>query len=44
MLWMTSDPPKKLLTFRLDTVRYVALVTVTVGNNRGKLVKIDARR
>jgi hypothetical protein len=29
-IWMTSNPPKKLLTFELDDVGYIALVTVTV--------------
>jgi hypothetical protein len=29
MLLMTSNPPKKQLEFRLDDVRYIALVTIT---------------
>lgn len=37
-LWKTSFPPKKLLSFRLDDIHYVALVTVTA--NPGKAVKI----
>ncbi len=39
MLWKTSFPPKKQLSFRLDDVRYVALVTV--AGSPGKVVKID---
>jgi len=43
MMWMTSYPPKKLLSFRLDAVHYIALVTVT--SNLGKTVAIaDAER
>jgi hypothetical protein len=38
-MWMTSYPPKKLLSFRLDSVQYIALVTIT--NLRGKLLNID---
>jgi hypothetical protein len=33
-VWMTSFPPKKLLTFQLDDVGYFALVTVTVSGGR----------
>jgi hypothetical protein len=33
-IWMTSNPPKKLLSFQLDDVGYIALVTVTVGGGR----------
>ncbi len=39
MFWKTSFPPKKQLSFRLDDVQYVALVTVT--GSPGKVVKID---
>ena len=38
-LWMTSYPPKKQLSFHLDGVHYLALVTVTAV--RGKVVKAD---
>jgi hypothetical protein len=41
-MWMTSYPPKKMLSFRLDTVRYIALVTIT--NLPDELVKIDLQR
>ena len=37
-MWMTSFPPKKQLSFHLDSVYYIALVTVTA--NIGKLVQI----
>ncbi|MGB6451554.1 MAG: hypothetical protein WBE92_12450 [Steroidobacteraceae bacterium] len=37
-MWLTSYPPKKLLSFRLDHVQYIALVTIT--NLRGKVLKI----
>lgn len=37
-MWMTSFPPKKQLTFRLDDVYYVALVTVT--DLPGRLIKV----
>lgn len=40
-MWMTSLPPKKQLTFRLDGVYYIALVTVTV--RPGKLARIRGR-
>lgn len=29
LMWKTSNPPKKELQFRLDDVRYIALVTIT---------------
>jgi hypothetical protein len=38
-MWMTSYPPKKMLSFHLDHVHYLALVTVTAG--LGKVVKAD---
>jgi hypothetical protein len=38
-LWMTSYPPKKRLSFYLDHVHYLALVTVTAV--LGKVVKAD---
>jgi len=42
-MWMTSFPPKKQLSFHLDNVYYVALVTVTA--KIGQLVHIhDAKR
>jgi len=31
MSWLTSNPPKKLLTFHLDDVGNIALVSVTVS-------------
>jgi hypothetical protein len=40
-MWLTSNPPKKLLTFHLDDVGYIALVSVTVGG--GKLQELAAR-
>ena len=36
---LTSNPPKKLLDFRLDSTRYIALVTVT--DDQPRLVKAD---
>ena len=33
-LWLTSNPPKKLLTFHLDDVGYIAVVSVTVEGGR----------
>jgi hypothetical protein len=33
-IWMTSNPPKKLLSFQLDDVGYIARVTVTVSGGR----------
>jgi len=42
-MWMTSFPPKKQLSFHLDNVYYIALVTVTA--KIGKLVHVhDAKR
>ena len=41
VMWMTSWPPKKLLSFRLDNVHYLALVTVT--NIHGKTLEINLR-
>ena len=38
-MWMTSLPPKKRLSFHLDGVHYVALVTVT--DRIGKLVQVN---
>lgn len=32
--WFTSNPPKKRLTFHLDDVGYIALVSVTVRGGR----------
>ena len=40
MMWLTSNPPKKLLTFHLDDVGYIALVSVTVSG--GKLQDLAA--
>jgi hypothetical protein len=37
MFWLTSNPPKKLLSFHLDDVGYIALVSVTVSG--GKMEK-----
>ena len=37
MLWLTSNPPKKVLVFHLDDVGYIALVSVTVSG--GKMEK-----
>jgi len=39
MMWKTSLPPKKQLSFRLDDVQYIALVTITDAT--GKYVDID---
>ena len=39
--WLTSYPPKKILTFHLDDIGYIALVTVTVSG--GKLQELDAQ-
>jgi hypothetical protein len=39
MLWKTSNPPKKQLTFTLDDDHYVALVTVT--DNPARIVKAE---
>jgi hypothetical protein len=39
--WLTSFPPKKLLTFHLDDVGYIARVSVTVAAG-GELVSADA--
>ena len=36
--WKTSNPPKKQLSFHLDNVHYIALVSVT--ENPGKPVKM----
>jgi hypothetical protein len=33
-MWLTSNPPKKLLTFHLDDVGYIARVSVTVSGAR----------
>ncbi len=43
-LWMTSNPPKRVLSFDLDDVHYVALVKVTPVSTigPGKLLKVDA--
>jgi len=30
MQWLTSNPPKKVLTFNLDDVGYIALISVTL--------------
>ena len=40
MLLMTSDPPKRRLSFRLDETAYVA--NITVRNAGGKLVPIPS--
>ncbi len=37
MFWLTSNPPKKLLSFHLDDVGYIALVSVTISG--GKMEK-----
>lgn len=34
---LTSNPPKKLLDFRLDNTRYIALITIT--DDQPRLVK-----
>jgi hypothetical protein len=34
MLWLTSNPPQKRLTFHLDDIGYIALVSVTVGGGK----------
>jgi hypothetical protein len=34
---LTSNPPKKLLDFRLDNTRYIALITIT--NDQPRLVE-----
>ncbi len=41
LLLRTSNPPKRQLEFRLDDVRYVALVTLT--NDQPHMVKADVR-
>jgi hypothetical protein len=33
-MWFTSNPPKKLLTFHLDDVGSIALVSVTVSGGK----------
>jgi hypothetical protein len=40
-MWFTSNPPKKLLTFHLDEVGYIALVSVTVSG--GKFEELAAK-
>jgi|SRR5690606_13833536 len=40
-LLLTSNPPKRRLSFELDDTRYVALVTVP--NSAGKLHRLDRR-
>jgi hypothetical protein len=42
MLWKTSNPPKKQLTFKLDDVRYIALVSVT--DNPARIVKAEGSK
>ena len=39
MLLLTSDPPKRALSFTLDSTRYVAIVTITV--DRPQLMRAD---
>ena len=34
---LTSNPPKKLLNFRLDSTRYIALITIT--DDQPRLIK-----
>ena len=40
-LLRTSNPPKRVLSFMLDTTRYVAIVTLT--DDRPELVPADQR-
>jgi hypothetical protein len=40
-MWLTSHPAKKILTFHLDDVGYIALVSVTVSG--GRLEPLDAQ-
>jgi hypothetical protein len=42
MLWLTSNPPKKVLEFHLDDVGYIALVSVTVGGTKAQLLGAEA--
>lgn len=39
MLLLTSDPPKRALSFTLDSTRYVAIVTITA--DRPQLMRAD---
>jgi hypothetical protein len=41
MLLLTSNPPKRALTFTLDNTRYVAIVTITA--DRPRLMPADQR-
>jgi hypothetical protein len=42
MVWLTRNPPKKVLEFHLDDVGYIALVSVTIGG--AKAQELGARR
>ena len=41
MLLLTSNPPKRALTFTLDNTRYVAIVTITA--DRPRLMPADQK-
>jgi hypothetical protein len=41
--WFTSNPPKKLLTFHLDDVGYIALVSVTVDGGKMQQLATEAK-
>ena len=45
-LWLASNPPKKVLSFDLDDVHYIALVTVAPVRAlaAGKMQKVDAAK
>jgi hypothetical protein len=42
LLLLTSDPPKRALSFTLDNTRYVAIVTITA--DRPQLMHADQRQ
>jgi len=42
MLLLTSDPPKRALSFTLDHTNYVAIVTITA--DRPQLMRADLRK
>jgi hypothetical protein len=42
MLLLTSNPPKRALSFTLDNTRYVAIVTITA--DRPELTHADLRK
>jgi hypothetical protein len=46
VMWLTSLPPKKRLTFHLDDVGYIALVSVTVSGDfsRGPAIGVPIEK